>query len=32
MAYSQLNQPAVFSVEISTSRFAKETMNFTMSG
>jgi hypothetical protein len=29
---SQLNQPVVFSAEISTSRFAKETMNFTMSG
>jgi hypothetical protein len=29
---SQLNQPAVYWVEISTSCFAKETMNFTMSG
>jgi len=29
---SQLNEPVVFSVEISTSWFAKETMNFTMSG
>jgi hypothetical protein len=29
---SQLNQPVMFSVEISTSCFAKETMKFTMSG